>query len=86
MTLTEVGRSPEGVRLENYCLQIGSFPSGEQLASHEEAARVETVADGLRLYNKDRLGCARGILACAVLQMLVLFAGAMCWGLYSILR
>jgi hypothetical protein len=59
--------------------------SSEQLTEYEEAARVATGGDG-GLSHEDGLGCARGIFACAVLQIIALSAGAMCFGLCWLLR
>ena len=48
----------------------------EQLAIQDNVAGLGTRIDG---QCEDRLGCARGILAGVILQVIVISAGAMCW-------
>jgi hypothetical protein len=57
----------------------------EQLANHNNVAGLDTQINGDGQC-EDRLGCARGILAGVILQVIVISAGAMCWCLYWHLR
>jgi hypothetical protein len=70
--------------MKDYCL-AGSIANNVKLKEDEEAAMVLS-ADSGQPFQEDGLGCPRGVLACVVLQTIVLCAGLMCWGLYSFLR
>ena len=64
----------------DHCLIDDASMISEQLANLGNPAEMGVAGDGRGL------GCARGICACAILQIIVLFAGALCWCLYSFLR
>lgn len=86
--LTEWACSPKECSLENHCLKLDALTltSREQSPKSDEVGRFETDANGTQPYDKCGLGCPRGIMAGAVLQAIVIAGGAMCWGLYSLLR
>jgi hypothetical protein len=75
----------EGDYVEKYFVRVDRF-SSEQLPKYAEATREETAGCEGRLADEAGLGCARGICVGAVLQIIALSAGAMCFGLYWILR
>ena len=64
----------------DHCLRDDALMISERLANRGYPPGTEVAGNGRGL------GCARGIYTCAILQVIVLFAGALCWCLYSLLR
>ena len=72
--------------MENYRSRVDALMGSVKLLQGKDAVRGETAGGDGRLSHDDGLGCARGMVASAVLQVMVLSAGAMCLGLYWLLR
>ena len=70
--------------MENYRSRVNALMGSVKLPQGEHVVRGETAGGDGRLSHDDGLGCARGIVAGT--QIMVLSAGAMCLGLYWLLR
>jgi hypothetical protein len=64
----------------DHCLIDDASMISEQLANRGYPPGTEVAGNGRGL------GCARGICNGVILHVIVLFAGALCWCLYSLLR
>lgn len=71
----------------DYCLGNATLISTEELRNQQNATGFQATGNDDRPDSYDeRAGCARGILAGAILQIIALCAGGICWCLYSVLR
>jgi hypothetical protein len=84
--LNWAGRPQKEFRMEIHRLRVDALMGTAQLLTCEEAVRGEAGGGDGGLSHEDGLGCARGMVVCAVLEILALSAGAMCLGLYWLLR